>query len=155
MSTPLSLLVVIGLATLLEFTLLPIAGIASATPSLMAIGVASLFLLGSLERAAVVALIGGTLLDLLSPPPFGRHVLILVGLWMVFFFVSRYRLVAPQAVAVSVTMAATGLLVGIPDFIITRDFLSLLSSIFLHALLGTIVFPFFVLLFPRREVIRL
>jgi len=149
------LVIVVILSALLEISILPILGIAGASASLVAIGVASLFLLGTLESAAVVAILGGTLLDLLFPSPFGRQTITLLLIWVVFFFVSRYRLVAPQAVVVSVTMALTGLLVGLPNFIASRDLLFLISSIFLHALLGTIVFPLFVLLFPRREAIRL
>lgn len=149
-------LLVIGtilFAIVFEISIASYLSIADATISLVGIVTASLFLLGFLDLALQAAVIGGVLLDLVSPGPFGAHTIILSILWGFFFLASRYRLVAPRAVVVSVVMAATGIMMTIPDMLVSPGILLPIASALIHAVIGTVAFPIMKKLFPPVEVV--
>lgn len=143
------------LAIVFETSVASYLTIADATISMVGIITASLFLLGFLDLALQAAVIGGVLLDLVSPGPFGAHTIMLSILWGIFFLASRYRLIASRAVVVSVVMAATGILITIPDILISPGILLPIASALLHAVVGTAVFPIMRKIFPPVEVVRI
>ncbi|HEY6072734.1 MAG TPA: hypothetical protein VIV15_04880, partial [Anaerolineales bacterium] len=63
------------------------------------------------------------------------------------------RWVAPQIVVVSLAMAATGLLVVLPELFQGGNLLLAVASMFLHALAGTLLFPVVRRFLPRPEVL--
>lgn len=149
------LVAVIFLAVILELSIAPYLSVADATLSLVGILAAGLFLLGFIDLSLQAALLGGVLLDLAGPSPFGRNTLVLCVLWGFFFLISRYRLIAPRAVVVSIVMAATGAILTIPDLLTAPTFLLPIGSALLHAIFGTVAFLLIKKLFPSPEVVRL
>lgn len=149
---PLVILFVLA-GVILELSLVPLLGVAGASLSVVGIIVASLALAGLMEEALLAAAIGGILFDLSTPAPFGRRTLTLGLVWLLFFLTTRLRWVAPQIVVVALAMAATGLLVVLPELFQGRTLLLAAASVFLHALAGTFLFPVIRRFLPHPEVV--
>ncbi len=137
-----------------ERSVIPYFSLADATISIMAIAVAGLFLLGYYDPSLKVAVLGGLFLDLSGPAPFGVHVATLSILWGVLYFFSRYRLITPRAVVVSIVMIITGVIAAASNLFAAPSALPVIASAFLHALVGTAAFPLLKRMFPPAEKIR-
>jgi|GEM_PF-6708151 len=148
---------VIGLlipaAVLLDLSIIPMLAVLGAPVSISAVAVAALALLGLLPEALLVAVVAGTLLDLLSAVAVGTFLIPLLSLVALFLVFSRFRLLLPQVVVVTLVMTGVGLVNSVPVLLATFDPLLLASSLFSSALLGTLLFPLFQKLFPKRDAI--
>jgi hypothetical protein len=145
----LSLLLLV--AVVLEVTIMPMVSISHVSVSLVAVGVASLVMLGIFEPAFIWAIGGGALLDLLAPPPFGIKTLIFLGVWALLFAASRYRLVTSHPVVVGLVMVLVGLIQSIPDMIVSFDWLTLASYGLSYSFWGTLFFLALARLVPKEK----
>lgn len=154
MSKNIRLILLIVSTVILEVSILPLFPVSGISLSLIGLSVTALTLLGFVQEALVVAIIGGGLLDLLAPPPFGVQTLVFTASWGIFALISRHRLITPRIVVVGGSMALVGALLALPQFLVMADLLMLISSTFLHASLGVLLFKAYILLFPRPEPIK-
>lgn len=80
--------ILIGIA---QLTLMPILGIRGIYPNIVLIGVVMLSLTDSEDDALLLAIIGGVVLDLSGPLPFGTNTLILTGIVLgLRFLITKY-----------------------------------------------------------------